>query len=177
MKGSASIGDNVYIGPNTVIKNSIIHNNVQIQANCVVENAVVGDGCRIGPYARLRPDTILGSNVHIGNFVELKKASVANESKINHLSYVGDATVGCQVNIGAGTITCNYDGVNKHHTIIGDGAFIGSDTQLVAPVVVGSNATIGAGSTITKNSPENQLTLSRAKQVSISNWQRPKKEK
>jgi bifunctional UDP-N-acetylglucosamine pyrophosphorylase/glucosamine-1-phosphate N-acetyltransferase len=124
----------------------------------------------------LRPETVLGSNVHIGNFVEIKKSDVAEKSKINHLSYIGDTTVGSNVNIGAGTITCNYDGANKFRTIIEDGAFIGSDTQLVAPVTVGKNATIGAGSTITKDCPESQLTLSRVKQVSVLGWQRPVKQ-
>ena len=166
IEGKNSIGNNVKIGANTHIKNSIIGDNVEILANCVIENAVIGQGSRIGPYARLRPETVLAENVHIGNFVEIKKSSVAPFSKINHLSYIGDATVGSQVNIGAGTITCNYDGVNKFRTIIEDGAFIGSDTQLIAPVTIGKNATIGAGSTITRDSPENQLTLSRVKQVS-----------
>jgi bifunctional UDP-N-acetylglucosamine pyrophosphorylase/glucosamine-1-phosphate N-acetyltransferase len=178
IEGKNSIGNNVQIGANTHIKNSIIGDNVEILDNCVIENAVIGQGSKVGPYARLRPETLLAENVHIGNFVEIKKSSVAAFSKINHLSYIGDATVGSQVNIGAGTITCNYDGVNKFRTIIEDGAFIGSDTQLVAPVTIGKNATIGAGSTITRDSPENQLTLSRVKQVSIRDWQRPvKKEK
>jgi bifunctional UDP-N-acetylglucosamine pyrophosphorylase/glucosamine-1-phosphate N-acetyltransferase len=176
LEGKNSIGNNVKIGPNTIILNSVIGDNVEILANCVIENACIGDGCRVGPYARLRPETILADHVHIGNFVEIKKSSVARGSKINHLSYIGDATVGSKVNIGAGTITCNYDGVNKFRTVIEDGAFIGSDTQLVAPVTIGKNATIGAGSTITKNSPENQLTLSRAKQISIEGWQRPIKQ-
>lgn len=178
IEGKNSIGSNVKIGANTHIKNSIIGDNVEILANCVIDQAVIGQGCKIGPFARLRPESELAQDVHIGNFVEIKKSSVAASSKINHLSYIGDATVGAQVNIGAGTITCNYDGVNKFRTIIEDGAFIGSDTQLVAPVTVGKNATIGAGSTITRDSPENQLTLSRVKQVSITDWQRPvKKEK
>jgi bifunctional UDP-N-acetylglucosamine pyrophosphorylase / glucosamine-1-phosphate N-acetyltransferase len=178
LEGKNTIGSNVTIGANTRIKNSIIGDYVEILDNCVIEDAVIGTGSRIGPFARLRPETVLANNVHIGNFVEIKKSDVAEKSKINHLSYIGDSTVGSNVNIGAGTITCNYDGVNKFRTIIEDGAFIGSDTQLVAPVTVGKNATIGAGSTITKDSPENQLTLSRAKQVSISGWQRPvKKEK
>jgi bifunctional UDP-N-acetylglucosamine pyrophosphorylase / glucosamine-1-phosphate N-acetyltransferase len=173
--GENSIGNNVIIGANTHIKNSIIGDNVEILANCIIENSVVGQGSKIGPYARLRPETVLAENVHIGNFVELKKSTVASFSKINHLSYIGDATVGAQVNIGAGTITCNYDGVNKFRTIIEDGAFIGSDTQLIAPVTVGKNATIGAGSTITRDSPENQLTLSRAKQMTLAGWNRPVK--
>ncbi|TAN67094.1 MAG: UDP-N-acetylglucosamine diphosphorylase/glucosamine-1-phosphate N-acetyltransferase [Methylobacter sp.] len=175
LEGKNSIGSNVKIGANTQIKNSIIGDHVEILANCVIEDAVIGQGSRIGPYARLRPDSVLGQDVHIGNFVEIKKSSVAAGSKINHLSYIGDTTVGSKVNIGAGTITCNYDGVNKFRTVIEDGAFIGSDSQLIAPVTIGKNATIGAGSTITKDSPENQLTLSRAKQVSLAGWQRPVK--
>jgi bifunctional UDP-N-acetylglucosamine pyrophosphorylase/glucosamine-1-phosphate N-acetyltransferase len=175
LEGKNSIGSNVSIGANTQIKNSVIGDYVEILANCVIENAVIGQGSRIGPFARIRPETVLANDVHIGNFVEIKKSSVATGSKINHLSYIGDTTVGSKVNIGAGTITCNYDGVNKFRTVIEDGAFIGSDTQLVAPVTIGKNATIGAGSTITKDSPENQLTLSRVKQMSISGWQRPVK--
>lgn len=178
LEGDNRIGNNVKIGANCSLKNAVIGDNVEIFANSVIENAEVGANSRIGPFARLRPDTVLAEEVHIGNFVELKKASVAQGSKINHLSYVGDSIVGSKVNIGAGTITCNYDGVNKHQTVIEDGAFIGSDTQLIAPVTVGKNATIGAGSTITRDCPDNQLTISRAKQVSIQGWQRPvKKEK
>ena len=176
LEGKNSIGNNVRIGANTYINNSIIADNVVILANCIIDNAIVGLGSKIGPFARLRPETVLAEQVHIGNFVEIKKSTIASASKINHLSYIGDATVGSHVNIGAGTITCNYDGVNKFRTIIEDGAFIGSDSQLVAPVTIGKNATIGAGSTITKDSPEHQLTLSRAKQVSISGWQRPVKQ-
>jgi bifunctional UDP-N-acetylglucosamine pyrophosphorylase/glucosamine-1-phosphate N-acetyltransferase len=178
LEGKIRIGNNVKIGANCQINDSIIEDNVEILPNCVIENAVIGQGSRVGPFARLRPETVLAGHVHIGNFVEIKKSTVAEGSKINHLSYIGDSTVGSKVNIGAGTITCNYDGVNKFRTVIGDGAFIGSDTQLVAPVTIGNYATIGAGSTITKDSPENQLTLSRAKQVSVPGWQRPvKKEK
>jgi bifunctional UDP-N-acetylglucosamine pyrophosphorylase/glucosamine-1-phosphate N-acetyltransferase len=178
LEGNNRFGSNIKIGANCQIKDSIIEDNVEILPNCVVENAVIGQGSRIGPFARLRPETVLADHVHIGNFVEIKKSTVAHGSKINHLSYIGDSTVGSKVNIGAGTITCNYDGVNKFRTVIGDGAFIGSDTQLVAPVTIGNHSTIGAGSTITKDSPENQLTLSRAKQVSVPGWQRPvKKEK
>ena len=176
LEGKNSIGNNVRISANTYINNSIIADNVVILANCIIDNAIVGVGSKIGPFARLRPETVLAEQVHIGNFVEIKKSSIAAASKINHLSYIGDATIGSHVNIGAGTITCNYDGVNKFRTIIEDGAFIGSDSQLVAPVIIGKNATIGAGSTITKDSPEHQLTLSRAKQVSISGWQRPVKQ-
>lgn len=174
-EGVNRIGSNVKIGPNCLIKNSSIANDAEILANSVIEDAVVGAASRIGPFARLRPQTELADHVHIGNFVEIKKSSVATGSKINHLSYIGDSEVGSKVNIGAGTITCNYDGVNKFKTIIEDGAFIGSDTQLVAPVTVGKNATIGAGSTITKDAPADQLTLSRTKQLSVSTWQRPVK--
>lgn len=176
IEGKNSIGSNVKIGANTKIKDSIIGDNVEILANCVIDQAVIGQGSKVGPYARLRPETVLAEDVHIGNFVEIKKSSVAAASKINHLSYIGDSTVGSRVNIGAGTITCNYDGVNKFRTIIEDGAFIGSDSQLVAPVTIGKNATIGAGSTITRDSPENQLTLSRVKQISLPGWQRPVKQ-
>jgi bifunctional UDP-N-acetylglucosamine pyrophosphorylase/glucosamine-1-phosphate N-acetyltransferase len=176
LEGKNNIGNNVKIGANTQIKNSTIGDNVEILANCVIENAIIGDNSRIGPFARLRPESILACDVHIGNFVEIKKSTVAQGSKINHLSYIGDTTVGSKVNIGAGTITCNYDGVNKFRTIIEDGAFIGSNTQLIAPVTVGKNATIGAGSTITKDCPENQLTLCRAKQLSLLGWQRPVKQ-
>jgi bifunctional UDP-N-acetylglucosamine pyrophosphorylase / glucosamine-1-phosphate N-acetyltransferase len=175
LEGKNSIGNNVSIGANTRIKNSTIGDNVEILDNCVIEDAVIGANSRIGPFARLRPETVLADHVHVGNFVEIKKSDVAAKSKINHLSYIGDTTVGSNVNIGAGTITCNYDGANKFRTVIEDGAFIGSDTQLVAPVTVGKNATIGAGSTITKDTPEGQLTISRVKQVSISGWQRPVK--
>ena len=174
-EGNNTIGNNVIIGANTIINNSIIADNVEILANCIVDNATVGAGSRIGPFARLRPQAELAEQVHVGNFVEIKKSTVARGSKINHLSYIGDATIGSQVNIGAGTITCNYDGVNKFRTVIEDGAFIGSDTQLIAHVTVGKNATIGAGSTITKNTPDNQLTLTRSKQISIQGWQRPVK--
>jgi bifunctional UDP-N-acetylglucosamine pyrophosphorylase/glucosamine-1-phosphate N-acetyltransferase len=178
LEGKISIGNNVTIGPTTTIKNATIGDGVEILANCVIEDAIIGQGSRIGPFARLRPETVLAEEVHIGNFVEIKKTTVAQGSKINHLSYVGDAVVGSKVNIGAGTITCNYDGANKFVTTIEDGAFIGSDTQLVAPVTVGRNATIGAGSTITKEAPANQLTISRVKQFTVEGWQRPvKKEK
>ena len=173
LEGHITIGDRVRIGPNTVIRNSHVGDDVQIQAMCVIEDAQIGRGSRIGPFARLRPETRLGEGVHVGNFVEIKKSTVDYGSKINHLSYVGDAIVGSNVNIGAGTITCNYDGVNKFQTVIEDGAFIGSDTQLVAPVTVGKNATIGAGSTITRNAPEYALTLSRAKQMTREGWKRP----
>jgi len=174
-EGSNSIGSHVKIGANCILKNAVIADNVEILANCIIEDATVGESSRIGPFARLRPQAELANEVHIGNFVEIKKSTVATGSKINHLSYIGDATIGSKVNIGAGTITCNYDGVNKFKTVIEDGAFIGSDTQLIAPVTVGKGATIGAGSTITKDTAEDQLTLSRPKQMTISGWQRPAK--
>ncbi len=177
-EGENRLGNNVKIGANCSIKNVTIEDGVIILPNCVIENAIVGANSRIGPFARLRPETVLATDTHIGNFVEIKKSVIGQGSKVNHLSYIGDSLIGKKVNIGAGTITCNYDGVNKFQTIIEDGAFIGSDTQLVAPVTVGKNATIGAGSTITKDTPDDQLTLSRNKQLSVPTWQRPtKKEK
>ncbi|MEJ2345453.1 MAG: bifunctional UDP-N-acetylglucosamine diphosphorylase/glucosamine-1-phosphate N-acetyltransferase GlmU [Gammaproteobacteria bacterium] len=173
--GDVELGDRVRIGPNAVIANSRIGDDVVIFAHCVIEEAIVGNDARIGPFARLRPEARLAEHVHVGNFVEIKKADLGPRSKVNHLSYVGDSTVGRDVNIGAGTITCNYDGANKHRTVIEDGAFIGSDTQLVAPVTVGRGATIGAGSTITQDAPAGELTLSRATQQTIEGWQRPEK--
>ncbi|MCK5718573.1 MAG: bifunctional UDP-N-acetylglucosamine diphosphorylase/glucosamine-1-phosphate N-acetyltransferase GlmU [Thiomargarita sp.] len=175
LAGTVILGNRVQIGANTIIRNTQIDDDVEILSNCVIENVIIGKQCRIGPFARLRPDTILSEQVHIGNFVELKKSIVAQGSKINHLSYIGDTEVGKAVNIGAGTITCNYDGANKYKTVIEDNAFIGSDTQLVAPVTVGKGSTIGAGSTITKNTLSNELTLSRSSQKTIIGWQRPTK--
>ena len=175
-QGVNRIASHVKIGANCIIKNAVIAEYVEILPNSIIENAVVGANSRIGPFARLRPETELADNVHIGNFVEIKKTSVGTGSKINHLSYVGDSEVGSKVNIGAGTITCNYDGVNKFKTVIGDGAFIGSDSQLVAPVKIGKNATIGAGSTITRDTPDDKLTISRVKQETIANWIRPIKQ-
>ncbi|WP_353571911.1 bifunctional UDP-N-acetylglucosamine diphosphorylase/glucosamine-1-phosphate N-acetyltransferase GlmU [Candidatus Albibeggiatoa sp. nov. BB20] len=175
LEGDVTLGHRVTIGANTIIKNSTIGDDCEILPNSLIENAQVGMGCRVGPYARLRPDAKLADNVHVGNFVEIKKTTVASGSKINHLSYIGDAEIGSDVNIGAGTITCNYDGVNKSKTTIGDNAFIGSGTQLVAPVCVGGNVTIGAGSTITKDTPDSGLTLSRSPQASNPSWQRPQK--
>lgn len=175
LSGRVILGSNVKIGPNVFLEDVEISDDVEILANSVVQQAKIGRASRIGPFARIRPDTVLHANTHIGNFVEIKKSTIASGSKVNHLSYIGDCEIGSQVNIGAGTITCNYDGANKFKTIIGDGAFIGSDTQLVAPVVVGKGATIGAGSTITRDTPDEQLTLSRSKQISIENWQRPTK--
>ncbi|OQW67904.1 MAG: UDP-N-acetylglucosamine diphosphorylase/glucosamine-1-phosphate N-acetyltransferase [Proteobacteria bacterium ST_bin12] len=175
-EGNVTLGDNVKIAANCVIKNATIAANTQIAPFTHIDDALVGENSRIGPYARLRPGTTLASDTHVGNFVELKNAQVDIGSKINHLSYVGDSTVGKNVNIGAGTITCNYDGANKFRTVIEDGAFIGSDSQLVAPVTIGKNATIAAGSTITKNAPADALTFCRAKeQKTIVGWKRPQK--
>ncbi|MDD5391460.1 MAG: bifunctional UDP-N-acetylglucosamine diphosphorylase/glucosamine-1-phosphate N-acetyltransferase GlmU [Thiothrix sp.] len=175
--GKVKIGNNVVIEANCVIENADIGDNTHIKANCVIENAVIAANCDIGPFARLRPGTVLEEKAKIGNFVETKKAHIGKGSKVNHLSYIGDTEMGADVNIGAGTITCNYDGANKHKTVIGDKVFVGSCTQLVAPVEVGDGATIGAGSTITKSAPAGELTLSRAKQMTLKGWQRPVKEK
>jgi bifunctional UDP-N-acetylglucosamine pyrophosphorylase/glucosamine-1-phosphate N-acetyltransferase len=174
-EGRVVLGDNAKVGANCVIKDADIASGVEIKPFCHIDGARIGADAIIGPYARLRPGTELAEQAHIGNFVELKNAQVGFNSKINHLSYVGDATVGRKVNIGAGTITCNYDGANKHRTVIEDEAFIGSDTQLVAPVTVGRGATLGAGTTLTKDAPPDQLTLSRAKQLTVPGWQRPVK--
>ena len=176
-EGKVTLGDSVQVGPYSIIRNATIAPGTQIAAYSHIDASEVGANCRIGPYARLRPGTRIADDAHVGNFVEIKNSEIGQGSKANHLSYIGDSSVGCRVNIGAGTITCNYDGANKFRTIIGDDAFIGSDTQLVAPVIVGKGATIGAGSTITRDTPEGELTLSRSKQVSISGWQRPKKVK
>lgn len=175
LRGEVEIGRGTIIGANTHLINCTVGENVVILQNCVIEDAEIGSGCKIGPFARIRPGTVLSDDCHIGNFVELKNAQVDRRSKINHLSYVGDTTVGRDVNVGAGVITCNYDGANKHRTVIGDDVFLGSDTQLIAPVTVASGATIGAGSTITRDAPADQLTLSRSKQVSKPGWQRPRK--
>jgi bifunctional UDP-N-acetylglucosamine pyrophosphorylase/glucosamine-1-phosphate N-acetyltransferase len=174
-EGEVSLGENVSIGPNCVISNATIADGTVIRANTVIEDSVVGAGCTIGPFARLRPGAELKEDAHIGNFVEIKKSVINKGSKVNHLSYVGDSIVGEKVNIGAGTITCNYDGANKHQTVIEDGVFIGSCTQLVAPVTVKENATIGAGSTITKEVAASQLAFTRAPVKTIDNWQRPVK--
>ncbi len=173
-EGKVVLGSGVSVGPHCVIKDAVIDAKVKIQAFSHIDQATIGAGSVIGPYARLRPGTVLAEDVHVGNFVEIKNSDVGTGSKANHLAYVGDATIGKKVNIGAGTITCNYDGVNKHRTVIEDEAFIGSDTQLVAPVTVGKGATLGAGTTLTKDAPANQLTVTRVKQVSL-NWQRPTK--
>ncbi|WP_294949904.1 bifunctional UDP-N-acetylglucosamine diphosphorylase/glucosamine-1-phosphate N-acetyltransferase GlmU [Sulfurivirga sp.] len=177
LEGSVHLGDGVTVGAHSVLRNVVVEAGSEIRPFTHAEGVRIGEHCQVGPYARLRPGTELAEQVRVGNFVEIKNAQVAAGSKINHLAYVGDASVGREVNIGAGVITCNYDGANKHRTVIGDNAFIGSDTQLVAPVEVGAGATIGAGSTITKDAPAGELTLSRAKQVTVKGWQRPRKEK
>jgi bifunctional UDP-N-acetylglucosamine pyrophosphorylase/glucosamine-1-phosphate N-acetyltransferase len=176
-EGRVELADGVTVGAHCVIKNARIARDAQIKPFCHIEDAGVGAGSQIGPYARLRPGTELAEDVHIGNFVEVKNSRIDAHSKANHLAYLGDATIGARVNVGAGTITCNYDGANKFRTVIEDDAFIGSDTQLVAPVTVGKGATLGAGTTLTKNAPANKLTVSRAKQLTIENWQRPVKVK
>ncbi|MBS63629.1 bifunctional UDP-N-acetylglucosamine diphosphorylase/glucosamine-1-phosphate N-acetyltransferase GlmU [Salinisphaera sp.] len=175
IEGEVVLGEGVHIGPHCVLRNCTIGDHTQVLSHTVIEHANVGARCQIGPFARLRPDTELADRAKIGNFVETKKLRLGAGSKINHLSYVGDAVVGANVNIGAGVITCNYDGANKHVTTIGDDAFIGSDCQLVAPVSVERGATIGAGTTLTKTAPADTLTLSRSKQFSIDGWKRPRK--
>jgi len=175
-EGDVTLGNKVRVGAHCIIKNSSIADGTEISPYSFVDSSVVGTDCTIGPYARLRPGSQLHDQVHVGNFVEIKNSEIAQGSKANHLSYIGDTTIGRRVNIGAGTITCNYDGANKHRTVIGDDVFIGSDTQLVAPVTVASGSTIGAGSTITSNTPEGQLTLSRTRQITINGWHRPVKQ-
>lgn len=174
-EGNNKIGKNCIIEPNCVIKNSDLADNVTVHANSVLEGVCVAEYAEIGPFARLRPGSILGEYSKVGNFVEMKKTQLGARSKAGHLSYLGDAFIGEDVNIGAGTITCNYDGVNKHETIIEDGAFIGSGTQLVAPISVGRKATIGAGTTLRRNAPAEQLTLSDVRQKVVSNWKRPRR--
>lgn len=174
-EGRVELGDGVRVGANNVLVNATVAAGAHIKPFCHIEEAVVGAGSLIGPYARLRPGTVLAEDVHIGNFVEVKNSQVAANSKANHLAYIGDATIGSRVNIGAGTITCNYDGVNKSRTVIEDDAFIGSDSQLIAPVTVGKGATLGAGTTLSKDAPAGKLTVSRARQVTIDGWSRPVK--
>ena len=174
-EGSVRIGDNVRIGPFCRISNSRLASGSELRAHCDLDGVVTNGPCIIGPFARLRPGTELAAGAHVGNFVEAKNVSIGANSKANHLTYLGDASIGANVNVGAGTITCNYDGVNKHRTIIEDGVFVGSNTALVAPVTVGKDATIGAGSTISSDAPAGELTVSRARQVTIQGWTRPKK--
>lgn len=174
-EGRVELADGVRIGPHCVVKDAVIGVGTQVDAFSHIQEAAIADDARIGPYARLRPGADIGSQAHVGNFVEIKKSTLGQGSKANHLAYIGDTQVGARVNIGAGTITCNYDGVNKHQTIIEDDAFIGSDTQLVAPVKVGRGATLGAGTTLTKDAPAGQLTISRSAQKTIEGWVRPVK--
>lgn len=174
-EGQVELADGVRVGASCVLRNCKVGRNTEIHPNSVLENSVIGEDCQVGPFARIRPGTRLARGAKVGNFVEIKKSEVGKGSKISHLSYVGDATIGEEVNIGAGTITCNYDGVNKHRTSIGDGAFIGSNSSLVAPVEVGKKATIGAGSTIAGSAPPDQLTIARSKQRTIPGWKRPSK--
>lgn len=176
-EGKVQLADGVKIGPNNVIRDTIIGAATEVLPNCVIEETAIGAGCRIGPFARLRPGTQLADHVHVGNFVEIKKSEIGTGSKANHLTYIGDTTVGSQVNIGAGTITCNYDGANKHQTVIGDNVFVGSNTALVAPVAVGNGATIGAGSVITHDVLDNELAIARGEQRGVKGWKRPVKRK
>jgi bifunctional UDP-N-acetylglucosamine pyrophosphorylase / glucosamine-1-phosphate N-acetyltransferase len=174
-EGKVALADSVTVGAGSILKNVTVAEKTQIAPYSVIEDTIIGADCRVGPYARIRPGTKLADGAHVGNFVEIKNSEIGVGSKANHLAYVGDATVGKNVNIGAGTITCNYDGANKHRTIIEDDVFIGSDTQLVAPVTVGKGATLGAGTTLTQDAPAGELTLVRARQVTIKEWQRPTK--
>ena len=175
LEGDVTLGDDVIIEAGCIIRNSIIGEGVTIKAHSIIENAVVAPFCEVGPFARLRPGTVLEEKARIGNFVEIKGSTIGKQSKVNHLSYIGNAVVGKQVNVGAGTITCNYDGVNKFETVIGDDAFIGSNTALVAPVTVGKGATTGAGSAITQDIPDAQLGVARSRQRNINGWKRPTK--
>lgn len=174
-EGVVKLGEGVRVGPHCVLRDVTVAARTRIEAYSHLHGAEVGEGAQVGPYARLRPGAKLANRSHVGNFVEIKNTTLGEDSKANHLAYVGDADVGARVNIGAGTITCNYDGVNKHRTVIGDDAFIGSDTQLVAPVKVGRGATLGAGTTLTRDAPEDQLTISRVRQSTVAGWQRPVK--
>jgi len=173
LQGEVTLGDGVSIGPYSVLEDCRIGHHATVHAHSVIEKTEIGEGASVGPFARLRPGTRLGAGSKVGNFVEIKKTTLGEGSKASHLTYLGDAVIGRNVNIGAGTITCNYDGVNKHTTVIEDGAFIGSDTQLVAPVRVGTHATIGAGTTLTRDAPAEQLTISRVKQRTIADWRSP----
>lgn len=175
LEGQVTLGNRVRIGPNVMIKDATIGDDTVVLPNCVIEKATIGANCQIGPFARFRPTSTLEAGVHIGNFVEVKNSNLGPGSKANHLAYVGDADIGSKVNVGAGTITCNYDGANKWRTQIGDGAFIGSGSMLVAPLRIGAGATIGAGSTITKDAPDDKLTLERSKQLTLEGWKRPQK--
>ena len=175
MVGSVELGDRVRIGPNCYLKDCRIGADTEVHPNCVIDRTAIGAKCVIGPFARLRPESVLHDEVHIGNFVEVKKSEIGAGSKANHLTYLGDATVGRKVNVGAGTVTVNYDGANKWRTEIGDGAFVGSGSMLVAPVKIGADANTAAGSTITKDAPPGKLTIARARQVTLDGWKRPQK--
>ncbi|WP_392560751.1 bifunctional UDP-N-acetylglucosamine diphosphorylase/glucosamine-1-phosphate N-acetyltransferase GlmU [Orbus mooreae] len=175
IEGNVQLGNNVYIGAGCILKNCVIGDNSEISPYSIIEDSVLSQACTVGPFARLRPGSKLDDEVHVGNFVELKKAHLGKGTKAGHLTYLGDSIIGMNVNIGAGTITCNYDGANKHQTIIGDDVFVGSDSQLIAPVTIAKGATIAAGTTVTANVEENQLVVSRVKQKQIANWQRPVK--
>ncbi len=177
IEGDVALGDRVHIGPNVVLRNCSIGDDTKVYANCHIEKSRVGAGCQVGPFARFRPEAELADGAKVGNFVEIKKSRIGPGSKVNHLTYIGDTEIGSGVNVGCGTVTCNYDGANKHRTVIGDGVFIGSGVQLVAPVTVESGAVIGAGSTITKTAPADQLTVARARQTTVKNWRRPIKAK
>lgn len=174
-EGKVTLGRNCFIEPHCILRNVTLGDNVHVKANSLLEDSTAGNNCIIGPYARLRPETTLADNVKVGNFVEIKKSQIDAHSKIPHLSYIGDTTMGKHVNVGAGTITCNYDGAQKHQTVIENNVFIGSDTQLIAPIKIAENTTIGAGSTLTKNTEKNTLTLTRAPQTTRKDWKRPKK--
>ncbi|MHB0972825.1 MAG: bifunctional UDP-N-acetylglucosamine diphosphorylase/glucosamine-1-phosphate N-acetyltransferase GlmU [Thiobacillus sp.] len=176
-EGRVDLGDGVQVGANCVLRNVTVAAGTRIDAFTLIDDAAIGEAGRVGPFSRIRPGTTLARDVHVGNFVEIKNSRIDEGSKINHLSYVGDTTMGKRVNIGAGTITCNYDGANKHRTVIEDEVFVGSDTQLVAPITVGKGATLGAGTTLTRDAPAGELTLSRAKQLTIMGWKRPVKQK
>ncbi len=176
-EGRVVLGDGVQVGANCVLRNATVAAGTRIDAFTLIDDAAIGEENKIGPFSRIRPGTKLARDVHVGNFVEIKNSQIDDGSKINHLSYVGDTTMGKKVNIGAGTITCNYDGANKHRTVIEDDVFVGSDTQLVAPVTVGKGATLGAGTTLTRDAPAGELTLSRARQLTIAGWKRPVKQK
>jgi bifunctional UDP-N-acetylglucosamine pyrophosphorylase/glucosamine-1-phosphate N-acetyltransferase len=175
-EGHVELGDSVQVGANCVLRNVTVAAGTRIDAFTLIDDAVIGEVNRLGPFSRIRPGTKLARDVHVGNFVEIKNSQIDDGSKINHLSYVGDTTMGKRVNIGAGTITCNYDGANKHRTVIEDEVFVGSATQLVAPITVGKGATLGAGTTLTRDAPAGELTLSRAKQLTINGWKRPVKQ-
>lgn len=174
-EGDVKLGSNINIGANCIIRDSILADDVTVMPNSIIEESQVGNGAMVGPFARLRPETVLKENAKIGNFVEVKKSTIGAGSKVSHLSYIGDTSMGKNVNIGAGTITCNYDGTNKHQTIIGDNVFVGSDSQLIAPVTLESGATIGAGTTLSNTAPQDSLTISRSRQKSVPGWSRPKK--